>query len=226
MNALLRKETEMPHKTWLPTREEALIDLMAVWQTKLPTASLQTAYGWGAAECAATVASIAGFLSARTAYRAAPTKGNHDLKEETKKTAVQALRKFARERIRFNSKMNVAQKEEMGMLPPSPEPTPIPVPETAPASKPEVDAALPGVVKVRYLGPKPYGVDRIEIAWSVSDSAMDAPELLANRESFPRNPWRHTFGGGERGKKIFYSLRYLTRAGAGPWSDVREVVVP
>jgi hypothetical protein len=199
---------------------------MAVWQTKLPNTSLQTAYGWVAAECTATVAAITAFLTARATYQTTPTKGNHDLEQELKKAAVEALRKFARERIRFNSKMNISQKEEMGMLPPDPEPTPIPVPETAPASKPEVDATLPGVVKIRYMGPKPHGVDRTEIAWAVSETPIDSPELLANRESFSHNPWRHTFGAAERGKKLSYSLRYLTKTGIGLWSDVREIVVP
>jgi hypothetical protein len=221
-----RKEMEMGSKTWLPKREDALVDLMAIWQVKLPTSALQTAYGWVAAECTATVSAITTFTAARTAYQAAPTKGNHDLKEETKKAAVEAMRKFARERIRFNSKMNVAQKEEMGMLPPDPEPTPVPVPKTAPTSRPETDATLPGVVMLRYVGPKPYGVDRIEVAWAIPETLIDTPDLLPNRESFSHNPWTHTFGAGERSKKMFYSLRYLTKEGSGPWSDVREIVVP
>jgi hypothetical protein len=99
-HALLRKEAEMPHKTCLPAREDVLVDLVAVWQTKRPNAS------------------------------------------------------------------------------------------------------------------------------PVSGTAIDSPELLANRESFPRNPWRHTFGAGERGKRLFYSLRYLTKEGIGPWPDVRKIVVP
>ena len=213
------------NRSWIPRREDAQVDLMAIWQVKLPNTTLQTAYGGVAAECTATVATITAFLNARTAYQAAPTKGNHDLKEEARKTALDAMRKFARERIRFNSKMNIAQKEEMGMLPPDPEPTPVPVPTKGPASAAETDALVPGVVKVRYIGAKPYGVDRVEIAWAVSDTPIDQPELLHDKETFSRNPWTHVFGDA-RGKKMFYSLRYLTREGAGPWADVREVIVP
>ncbi|MDR0717542.1 MAG: hypothetical protein LBF50_09010 [Azoarcus sp.] len=211
---------------WIPGREDALVDLMSIWQVKLPNASLQTAYGWIAAECTATVAAIAAFLSARTAYQAAPTKANYTQKEETKKTAVEALRKFARERIRNNPKMTHAQRQELGVTVPDPEPTPVPVPDKGPESEAETSAQSPGVVKVRYVGAKPYGVDRVEIAWVLADTPVDSPEQLPNKESFPRNPWERTFGHEDRGKKLHYALRYLTKEGASHWSDVREAVVP
>jgi hypothetical protein len=79
---------------------------------------------------------------------------------------------------------------------------------------------------VRYLGAKPYGVDRVEIAFSVSETFIDSPDQLANNDTFSRNPWERTFAAAERGKKMYYSLRYLTREGASHWSDVREVIIP
>jgi hypothetical protein len=199
---------------------------MAIWQTKLATTALQTAYGWVATECTATIAAITAFLAARAAYQAAPTKANLIQKEESKKTAVEALRKFARERIRNNPKMTDAQREELGVNTPDPEPTPVPVPDKGPESTAETSARVPGVVKVRYSGAKPYGVDRVEIAWALSDAPIDSPELLPNKESFPHNPWEHTFGHDERGKKLYYSLRYLTKEGPSHWTEVREVIVP
>jgi hypothetical protein len=213
-------------KDWIPKREDALVDLMAIWQTKLPNASLQTAYGWVAVECTATVAAITTFLTARTAYQAAPTKANHTQKEETKAAAVEALRKFARERIRVNPKMTHAQRQELGVPTPDAEPTPIPVPQIGPESVAETSARIPGVVKVRYTGAKPYGVDRVEIGWSLADAPIDSPEQLSNKESFSRNPWERTFGHDERGRKMYYALRYLTKEGVSHWTEVREVVVP
>jgi hypothetical protein len=102
----------------------------------------------------------------------------------------------------------------------------VPVPDAGPEGEADISAKSPGVVKVRYLGAKPYGVDRVEIAWSVSDTVIDSPDQLTNHETFSRNPWVHTFGHGDRAKKLYYSLRYLTKEGASNWSEVREVVIP
>jgi hypothetical protein len=211
---------------WIPKREEEIVVLMGLWQSKLADTALQTAYGWVAEECGQTAAAIGTFLGARTAYSAAPTKANHTEKEELKAAAVAAMRKFARERIRNNPKMNDGQKQELGVTVADKEPSPVPVPDAGPEGEAEISAKSPGVVKVRYLGAKPYGVDRVEIAWVLSGAVIDSPDLLTNKETFSRNPWEHTFGHDDRGKKLYYSLRYLTKEGASHWSDVREVVIP
>jgi hypothetical protein len=211
---------------WIPTQEEKLVDLMAGWQVKLADAGLQSAYEWPADECILTKSAFTAFTDARTTYQTAPTKANRTEKDELKKTAVDAMRKFARERIRNNGKMNDGQKQDMGVTVSDREPSPVPVPDVGPDSEAVISAREPGVVKVRYLGAKPYGVDRVEIAWSVSETVIDSPDQLANHETFSRNPWERTFSAGERAKKMYYSLRYLTKEGASHWSDVREVVIP
>jgi hypothetical protein len=166
------------------------------------------------------------FTEARTAYQAAPTKANRAEKDELKKAGIDAMRKFARERIRNNGKMNDGQKQELGVTAQDNEPSRVPVPDAGPDSEAVISAREPGVVKVRYLGAKPYGVDRVEIAFSISDTAIDSPDQLANHETFSRNPWDRTFAHEVRAKKMYYSLRYLTKEGASHWSDVREVVIP
>lgn len=211
---------------WIPTQEEKLVYLMAVWQAKLADGALQTAYGWPTDECTQTKTAMTAFTDARAAYQTAPTKANRTEKDELKKAAVDAMRKFARERIRNNPKMNDGQKQELGVTVSDREPSPVPVPDAGPDSEAVISAREPGVVKVRYLGAKPYGVDRVEIVWSVSDTVIDSPDQLANNETFSRNPWERTFASADRGKKMYYSLRYLTKEGASHWSDVREVVIP
>jgi hypothetical protein len=224
---IVRKGADMANRMdWIPTQEEKLVELMAVWQVKLADASLQGAYGWPADECAAVRTALTAFTDARTAYQEAPTKANRTEKDEFKKAAVEAMRKFARERIRNNGKMTDGQKQDLGVTVSDKEPSPVPVPDAGPESEALISAREPGVVKVRYLGAKPYGVDRVEIAWSVSDTMIDGPDQLANHETFSRNPWEHTFGHDDRAKKMYYSLRYLTKEGASHWSDVREVVIP
>jgi hypothetical protein len=82
---------------WIPTQEEKLVDLMAVWQVKLTDTALQAAYDWPADECARTGASFTAFTGTRMAYQAASTKANRTEKDEVKKAAVDAIRKFVRE---------------------------------------------------------------------------------------------------------------------------------
>jgi hypothetical protein len=211
---------------WIPTQEEKLVDLMAVWQVKLADTALQGTCGWPPDECVATKNAMTAFTGARTAYQAAPTKSNRTGKDELKKAAVDAMRKFARERVRVNGKMNDGQKHDLGVTVQGKEPSPVPVPDAGPDSEAVISAREPGVVKVKYLGAKPYGVDRVEIAWAISDVAIDSPDLLSNHETFSRNPWQRTFTATDRAKKMYYSLRYLTKEGASRWSDVREVVIP
>ena len=211
---------------WIPTQEEKLLELMAVWQIKLADGTLQTAYSWPPDECNAVKTTLTAFTAARTAYQAAPTKANRTEKDELKKAAVDAMRKFARERIRNNAKMTDGQKQELGVTVQDKEPSPVPVPDAGPDSEAVISAREPGVVKVRYLGAKPYGVDRVEIAFSISETVIDSPDQLSNHETFSRNPWERTFAAAERAKKMYYSLRYLTKEGASHWSDVREVVIP
>jgi hypothetical protein len=217
----------MPKReNWVPGREVKLLELLEIWLVKLAITALQTAYDWPAAECTQTLAAFTAFIDARTAYRAAPTKVNHTAKEEQKKAAIEALRKFARERVRNNSKMTDPQKQELGVTIADPEPSPPPVPKSGPDSETIINSRNPGVVTIRYLGAKPYGVDRIGIAWMISDTVIESPDQLTNYDTFSHNPWEKTFGFADRGKKLYYSLRYLTRDGASHWSDVRETVIP
>jgi hypothetical protein len=211
---------------WIPTTEGNLIELMIIWQTELNDFNLQTQFGWSPMECTVTLNEIFAFLNAKTEYQNVPTKENRLEKDEMRKIAVKGMRKFARESIRNNNRMTDAQKLQLGVKISDKEPTPIPVPDEGPYSEAIINTHEPGVVKVRYLGAKPYGVDRIEIAWTVSDTILDSPDQLVNNNTFSKNPWEHTFGSTDRGKKMYYSLRYLTKEGTSHWSDVHEVIIP
>ncbi|MDR2755076.1 MAG: hypothetical protein LBC20_05165 [Planctomycetaceae bacterium] len=211
---------------WLPTTEGKLVEMMAIWQTELSDYNLQPQYAWSPEDCTRIVNEIVAFLNAKTEYQNVPTKMNRLEKDEMKKIAVSGMRKFARESIRNNNKMTDAQKLQLGVKISDKDPTPIPVPDEGPNSEAIINPREPGVVKVRYLSAKPYGVDRIEIAWTISDTVLNSPDQLVNNTTFSKNPWEHTFGSADRGKKLYYSLRYLTKEGTSHWSDVREVIIP
>jgi hypothetical protein len=211
---------------WIPGQEEKLVEFMAVWRDKLSNAQMQSAYAWPAEECNAVKNAITAFTGARADYHAAPTAGNRTQKDEMKKAAVASMRKFARERVRNNANMNDGQKKELGVTVSDKEPSPVPVPSAGPEGEAIISAREPGAVKVRYIGAKPYGVDHVEIAWLVSDTAINSPDQLTNHDTFPHNPWSRIFSHDERAKKMYFSLRYLTREGKSNWSEVREVVIP
>jgi hypothetical protein len=129
-------------KDWIPTQEDVLVKLVGVWQTRLASSPSQAAYGWVVSECTATAAALAAFMTAYTTYQGSRTQGYHDLKEEAKKTAIAAMRKFANERICSNEKMNTRQREELGIFPHDPEPAP--VPKEGPESRAGTSSHAPG----------------------------------------------------------------------------------
>ncbi|MDR2093487.1 MAG: hypothetical protein LBP58_09295 [Azoarcus sp.] len=211
---------------WVPSSEDGLIKLIAVWSTKLSNTSTQTAYGWVAAECTATIATITAFNTAYTTYHTTPTQINRMAKDEAKKTLITALRKFAAERIRSNSKMTPPQRLELGVTTRDTVPTPIPVPHDGPESEAETNPNVPGVIRVRYKGAKPYGVDHFNLGYLISDVPITEPTDLLHMETFSHNPWEHTFTTSESGKTLYYALRYVTREGVSHWSKVQRVVIP
>jgi hypothetical protein len=214
------------NQDWLPRAEQDLIKLMTVWTTRLSATASQTAYGWTAAECTATVATITAFNTAYATYHTTPTNTNSLAKEEAKKAMLAAVRKFAGERVRLNSKMTPPQRLELGVTTRDTEPTPIPVPHDGPESEAETNPNVPGVIRVRYKGAKPYGVDHFNLGYLISDAPITEPTDLLHMDTFSHNPWEHTFTTAESGKTLYYALRYVTREGVSHWSKVQRVVIP
>ncbi|MDR2092199.1 MAG: hypothetical protein LBP58_02625 [Azoarcus sp.] len=217
----------MTHRTWLPGTEDGLVTLMAAWKTRLTDTAAQTAYGWVAQDCTATNTTLTAFITARTTYQSTRTKANHDMKEEARKTAIAAMRNFANRYIRYNAKMNTAQKEELGIFPRDTVPSPVPVPEKGPASRVETRGELPGEVKVYTTEAKPYGTVSIEGAFGVLEARAQDPEELPHRSVFTHSPWIYQCAPDEHGKTFYYALRWVTNEGASPWSPVSAgVIIP
>jgi hypothetical protein len=122
--------------------------------------------------------------------------------------------------------MTDGEKKEMGVNKRDPKPSPIPVPLHGPRSKAITDPESPGAVRIRFLGAKPYGVDRVEIGYAVSATVITSPEEMTHFETFSRNPWEKVFPAAQRGETMYYSLRYLTKEGASLWTDVRVLIIP
>ncbi|MDR2260130.1 MAG: hypothetical protein LBE06_04180 [Azoarcus sp.] len=236
------------NQDWIPTTETGLTDLMAVWATKLANTSLQTAYGWIAAECTATTATFTAFNTAYAAYHAAPTQPNRLAKDTARKTAIAAMRKFAAERIRNNPKMTPAQRLELNVRTIDTTPTPVP-PPTAQA---EADITYPGPHQLKlhlhpladtppdphnsdygyrvYFGVMPPGGAGVEAATSVKRELMKPP---ASGNELPHSRFTRRqsdifdFEQTDSGKTAYFCIRFENAKGEpGPWGPMLSAVIP
>jgi hypothetical protein len=214
------------HGDWIPHKELELVDLINTWIFIIGNTANQALYGWDNTVCTTLIADLVSFLGAREAYHETPTTRKKDEKNEAMAYGIDKMRVFARESIRFNQLMTDAQKHELGVSAQDTEPSPVIIPRLGPASSASISAKDPGVVYIRYLGAKPEGVERIEIAHAFLDAPPGNITLLTGRESFTQNPWRGDFPL-DRNKPLYYSLRYLgAHNQASDWSAIEEVTVP
>jgi len=211
---------------WIPTREQDFVDLIHIWNPAIRDTATQTLYGWGAAACLKLEAALDSFLDARSVYQSNTTTERREEKDAAKTLAIAAMRVFARENIRFNDMMSAAQKRSFGVSAQDNDPSPVIIPQEGPGSKDSTNSAEPGIIYVRYIGPKPAGVERIEMAYGFFASPPENAKLLPEKTSFTKNPWVGEFLD-KRGKTFYYSLRYLgTNDQVSHWSAIKEVIVP
>jgi hypothetical protein len=183
---------------WLPAREQDLADLGAIWKEDLSAAAKQTAYGWNAGECAATVSAIDGSLAARTAYLEDKSTAKRLLKDEAREEAEQAMRDFANSSVRYNKKMDDAAKARLGLHKGDPTHTSHPDPQTTPVIA-ELKALGACRVELRFHDeatpdsravPEGYNGCLLRYAYGperITDRALLAQSQLMTRSTFVLN---------------------------------------
>jgi hypothetical protein len=216
----------MSNSDWIPRKEIELVVLVQTWIKKLEDSTYVSLYGWPEEACMQLKDNMQTFLSMRTVYIASPTTENRIDRDEIKAIVIEGMRVFARENIRFSAVLSDSQKHEMGVTITDMEPSPGPIPSECPQGNAIANPGSPGVVCVRYPGAKPYGVDRLEIAFCISPIPITSPDYLTDHDTFSHNPWKHTFTGDFRGKRLYFSLRYLGKYAKSNWSKVGEVIIP
>jgi hypothetical protein len=141
-----------------------------------------------------------------------------------KKEEKDAIRPFVNQYMHF-APVTDEQRHDAGVTNYDPTNTPAPIPPKGPGSRTVTSSAAPGSTEIWYLGAKPYGVSRIEIAYVVAAGPVTDFALLTERDTFSHNPWEKTFME-LRGKVISYCLRYLLAGGESKWSEIKSVVIP
>jgi hypothetical protein len=107
------------------------------------------------------------------------------------------------------------------------------VPETSPVAT--VRMPGPGIVEFHYRDSsvdnssraKPAGVHGAEICWAILDTPPVNWSQLEHSSFDTASPFRLSFEGEERGRHLYFALRWEnTRGEKGPWCAIQDTVIP
>jgi hypothetical protein len=174
-----------------------------------------------------------------SAYRTAltkaedPNRGHADVlaKNNARNTLKKAVRKYVKEFLEYNSLISDEARERMGLPVHDPKPTPARDPDTLPVAT--VKTPSPGVIELHVVDSKsgrkakPEGVHGFETKWLISDTPPSDWEYLIHSAFCTRTPLRLAFNGSDRGKTVYFALRWEnTRGVKGPWTAIMNAIVP
>jgi hypothetical protein len=144
----------------------------------------------------------------------------------------EATRKYINEFLKYNSAITAGDRVRLGLRVPDTKRTPVSIPATAPhvaTSNPS-----PGVVEfliyetVSGRRAKPAGVHGFEIVWVILDERPVTWSQLIHSTfcTRVRTPLRIAFSGGERGKTLYFAVRWENERGEkGPWSNIMNTII-
>jgi hypothetical protein len=152
-------------------------------------------------------------------------------KNETRDTLKSATRRFVKGYVEYNPVVTDKDRELMGLPIHDTKPTPVTTPASFPV--PTVKQPSPGTVEVNVVDSvsgrkaKPAGVHGFETAWAILDTAPVDWEQLNHSSFSTRTPLHLTFHGADRGKTLYFALRWEnTRGVKGPWSEIFSTIIP
>jgi hypothetical protein len=66
-----------------------------------------------------------------------------------------------------------------------------------------------------------------EIAWAILDTPPVNWDALTHSSFDTHTPFRLTFGGDQRGKTLYFALRWENTTGEkGPWNEIQNAIIP
>jgi hypothetical protein len=160
------------------------------------------------------------------------TKGAIDDKNGAKKKLTKDVRAAVLRYLTYNPDVTDKDRDDLGIPIHKTTRTPAPVAETFPDF--DIDTSIICCLIIHFFDrgqkktkAKPPGQHGAEIRWMISEVPMvDANELI--HSSFDtRTPFTLEFGGHERGKTVYFALRWEnTRGQKGHWSPIQNAFIP
>ncbi|MHC6202137.1 hypothetical protein ACYULU_02970 [Breznakiellaceae bacterium SP9] len=221
----------MKHLDWIPAREQDLVDLAGKWVLTLADPDKQTAYSWDAAECGIAAVKVSAFLNARTEYETDDSSGKRASKNQTKNAMVHVMRDFANTSIRFNKKMDDADKLFLGIRPLDTTNTSHGTPTSQPITE-VVNSANHFEHKVRALNTltggtsKPDDACGVLFGWQVGGERPAVGSDLLKTKYSRRTTLTVTHTEADKAKTAYYASCYENDKGdQGTWSPIMEAVI-
>jgi hypothetical protein len=159
------------------------------------------------------------------------TKASVLAKNNAIKALKKAIRAFLKEYITFNHLVTDEDRKNLGLHIRKDSRTSVSVPVTYPLFT--VDSSTIRVLLILFRDAagegraKPDGVRGAEIKWGFSDTPIVNPDELPFSAFDTRSPFRLEFRGEDRGKTVWFCLRWEnTRGEKGPWSEIVSAIVP
>jgi hypothetical protein len=142
-----------------------------------------------------------------------------------------ALRTFIKEYLTYNHLVTDEDRDNLGVPIHKTGHSPLPDPTTYPEFT--VDSSTIRVLVIHYRDAgsenraKPFGVHGVEIKWGFSETPIVNPDDLPHSAFDTSTPFRLEFRGEDRGKTIWFCLRWENMRGVkGPWSEIVSAIVP
>jgi hypothetical protein len=163
-----------------------------------------------------------------------PNAGSADrLNRKEKAEAVsKAVRNFVNANLRYNEAVTDEDRVNLGLNVPDPEPTPLPDPKTMPTVY-RIDSSVIMRISLYFKDTnsesraKPDGIQGAEIVYAILDAPPVTTEDLIHSDFSTRSPRTFVFDENQRGKTVWYRLRWENRRGRkGPWSELYSAVIP
>jgi hypothetical protein len=167
-------------------------------------------------------------IAANTVTR---TKVTVQAKNDARKAVANRLRAVLKLYITYNRAVTDADRDAMGLPIHKTTRTPVADITTTPYAK--ILLPSPAVVEIDFRDSgssgkaKPRGAHGVETVWAILDSPPTDWEQLVHSSFSTHAPLRLTFNGSERGKILYFALRWEnTRGKKGPLSEIFKVIIP
>jgi hypothetical protein len=151
-------------------------------------------------------------------------------KNERRKTYEKILRILV-QLLKYNQRVTDENRTAMGIVMRNATGTPSKAPKDHPKFIIDTSMIRCLIIEFWNLGgrskAKPHGVRGAEIRWAILDRPPVSVEDLIHSDFDTRSPFELFFDESERGKTVYFCLRWESARGEkGPWSEIVKAVIP